>query len=274
MAVNRFFGIGTGEPTTPTAASGYRCYYELPNDASMGYIWAADSNDVRSEGMSYGMMIAVQMDLHEQFDRLWKFAKTYMQYPASGGAWSYYFKWQGTVYRQQPSPSATPALRPTATSTSPPRCTSPTSAGASTGAFNYKQEADNIATAMLHNTATGDGTRSDHQRRRQHGRLLSPGRLRQLHRPELPPAGLLRAVRPLRPVERRGEVAIDRHHQPQLPGHLGPRHDGPAPGLRDLPGHADDGDAGRRSQRVPLRRLARGHEHGGRLRLVQRQRAR
>ena len=100
-AVNRFFGIGTGESTTPTAATGYRCYYELPQDASMAFIWAADSDDVRSEGMSYGMMIAVQMNMQAQFDRLWKFAKTYMQFPGNSGmtAWRYYFKWQGTVNR-------------------------------------------------------------------------------------------------------------------------------------------------------------------------------
>jgi len=100
-AVNRFFGIGTNEPTTPTRDSGYRCYYELPQDASMAFIWAADSDDVRSEGMSYGMMIAVQMNMQPQFDRLWKFAKTYMQFPASSAvsAWRYYFKWQGTVNR-------------------------------------------------------------------------------------------------------------------------------------------------------------------------------
>ena len=48
----------------------------------MAFIWAADSDDVRSEGMSYGMMIAVQMNLQPQFDRLWKFAKTYMQFPS------------------------------------------------------------------------------------------------------------------------------------------------------------------------------------------------
>ena len=34
----------------------------------MAFIWAADSDDVRSEGMSYGMMIAVQMDLQTQFE--------------------------------------------------------------------------------------------------------------------------------------------------------------------------------------------------------------
>src|SRR6478736_1768586 len=68
-AVNRFFGIGTNEPTTPTAATGYRCYYEMPQDSSMAFIWAADSNDIRSEGMSYGMMVAVQMNMQAQVDR-------------------------------------------------------------------------------------------------------------------------------------------------------------------------------------------------------------
>jgi oligosaccharide reducing-end xylanase len=154
-AVNRFFGIGTGEPSTPTAATGYRCYYELPNDASMGYIWAADSDDVRSEGMSYGMMIAVQTDLHEQFDKLWKFAKTYMQYPASGGAWSYYFKWQGRVSGSTVTFGAGPA--PDGDEYFAAALYLADKRWGSTGPFNYKQEADNISAAMLHNTATGDG---------------------------------------------------------------------------------------------------------------------
>ena len=45
----------------------------------MAYIYTADTDDVRSEGMSYGMMICVQMDKREEFNRLWKWAKTYMQ---------------------------------------------------------------------------------------------------------------------------------------------------------------------------------------------------
>ncbi len=46
----------------------------------MAYIYTADTDDVRSEGMSYGMMICVQMDKQEEFNRLWKWAKTYMQH--------------------------------------------------------------------------------------------------------------------------------------------------------------------------------------------------
>ena len=38
--------------------------------------WA--NHDVRTEGMSYGMMIAVQLGKKGDFDALWNWAKTYM----------------------------------------------------------------------------------------------------------------------------------------------------------------------------------------------------
>jgi len=165
-AVNRFFGIGTSESTTPTAMTGYRCYYELPQDASMAFIWAADSDDVRSEGMSYGMMIAVQMNMQPQFDRLWKFAKTYMQFPGTSSttAWRYYFKWQGTVNRS----NATSWTATFSNNTGPAPDGDEYFAAAlylahkrwgSAGANNYKQEADNIAAAMLHNPSTSSDSR-------------------------------------------------------------------------------------------------------------------
>jgi oligosaccharide reducing-end xylanase len=165
-AVNRYFGIGTNESTTPTAASGYRCYYELPQDSSMAFIWAADSDDVRSEGMSYGMTIAVQMSMQTQFDRLWKFAKTYMQIPASSSmsAWRYYFIWQGKVAR-----SSTTSWTVTFNGTTGPAPDGDQYFAAalyladqrwgSAGATNYKQEADNISAALLHNTATASDGR-------------------------------------------------------------------------------------------------------------------
>lgn len=157
-AVNRFFGIGTGEPTTPTVATGYRCYYELPNDASMAFIWAADSNDIRSEGMSYGMMIAVQTNLQAQFDKLWKFAKTYMQYPANTGttAWKYYFRWQGTVSGSTVTFGPTTVPAPDGDEYFAAALYLADLRWGSTGAVNYRQEADNISAAMLHNAATGD----------------------------------------------------------------------------------------------------------------------
>jgi oligosaccharide reducing-end xylanase len=99
LAVNRVFGIGTNESAVPQRDTGYRLYYELPQDQSMAFIWAPDSNDVRSEGMSYGMMIAVQMDMQAQFDNLWRFAERFMQFTPTSSvtAWRNYFSWQGTV---------------------------------------------------------------------------------------------------------------------------------------------------------------------------------
>jgi oligosaccharide reducing-end xylanase len=57
----------------------------------MAYILDIANNDVRSEGMSYGMMIAVQLNKKEEFDRLWKWTKTYM-YQKDGG-YKGYFAW-------------------------------------------------------------------------------------------------------------------------------------------------------------------------------------
>jgi oligosaccharide reducing-end xylanase len=66
-----------------------RVYY--PVGADMAYMLDTGNDDVRSEGMSYGMMIAVQMNKKEEFDRLWKWAKTYM-YQTDGG-YKGYFAW-------------------------------------------------------------------------------------------------------------------------------------------------------------------------------------
>ena len=49
------------------------------------------NNDARTEGMSYGMMMCVQMDRQDIFDRLWTFSERYMlmkQGPNRG-----YFRW-------------------------------------------------------------------------------------------------------------------------------------------------------------------------------------
>ena len=73
-------------------ADGEKCvYYEVGD--SMGIIVDTGSNDVRTEGMSYGMMISVQLDKREVFDKLWRWAKTYMAYPIDS-PWDGYFCWQ------------------------------------------------------------------------------------------------------------------------------------------------------------------------------------
>ncbi len=53
-----------------------RIYHEDGND--MGYIVDTGNIDARTEGMSYGMMMCVQLDHREEFDRIWKWARTHM----------------------------------------------------------------------------------------------------------------------------------------------------------------------------------------------------
>lgn len=55
-----------------------KVYFEA--DDSTAYISDIKNHDVRTEGMSYGMMIAVQLDRKDIFDRLWRWAKKNMQH--------------------------------------------------------------------------------------------------------------------------------------------------------------------------------------------------
>ncbi|MBR4115916.1 MAG: hypothetical protein IKK40_07880, partial [Bacteroidales bacterium] len=66
-------------------------YYEVGND--MAYIYDTGNQDVRTEGMSYGLMICVQMGDREKFDKIWRWAKKYMQYK-KGDQREGLFAWQ------------------------------------------------------------------------------------------------------------------------------------------------------------------------------------
>ncbi|NLD21414.1 MAG: glycoside hydrolase [Bacteroidales bacterium] len=66
-----------------------KVYFEVGDD--MGYMSDIKNHDARSEGMSYGMMIAVQLDKKDIFDRLWRWSKTYMQH--QDGPYKGYFRW-------------------------------------------------------------------------------------------------------------------------------------------------------------------------------------
>lgn len=70
-------------------AESERIYHPVEDD--MAYIEDTGNHDARTEGMSYGMMMCVQMDRKEEFDRLWKWAKTYMYLEEGENAG--YFAW-------------------------------------------------------------------------------------------------------------------------------------------------------------------------------------
>jgi oligosaccharide reducing-end xylanase len=132
-------------------------YYEVRANANgpMAYITDVANHDARTEGMSYGMMIAVQLDKKREFDAIWNWANTYMlvtdpQNPSFG-----YFAWStnvdGTPRSDSPAPDGeeyfTMALYFAANRW-----------GNGTGIYNYKEQADRILSLMRHH-AILTGTR-------------------------------------------------------------------------------------------------------------------
>ncbi len=66
-----------------------RIYFEVGD--SMAYVSDLKNHDARTEGLSYGMMVAVQLNKKDVFDRIWRWTKAYLQH--QGGAHDAYFAW-------------------------------------------------------------------------------------------------------------------------------------------------------------------------------------
>ena len=81
-----------------------RVYFTTADN--MGYVVDTGNNDVRTEGMSYAMMLCVQLDMQEDFDRIWRWAKTNMY--MTDGENEGYFAWScqtnGTKNANGPAP--------------------------------------------------------------------------------------------------------------------------------------------------------------------------
>ena len=66
-----------------------KIYFEVGD--SMAYVSDLKNKDVRSEGLSYGLMVAVQLDKQAVFDKIWRWTQTYVRHhdgPRKG-----YFAW-------------------------------------------------------------------------------------------------------------------------------------------------------------------------------------
>lgn len=127
-----------------------RIYYEVGTD--MAYIKDIGNGDIRSEGMSYGMMICVQLDKKTEFDKIWKWAKTYMYYDS--GQFKGYFAWHCTEDGAKIGGTPTPApdgeeYFVTALIFAAKRW------GNGEGIFDYETEAQNLLHAMLHQGDNG-----------------------------------------------------------------------------------------------------------------------
>src|SRR5262245_198069 len=81
-----------------------RIYYEVPPD--LAYILDVGNGDVCSEGMSYGMLIAVTLNHQAEFNRLWRWATTYMRHAT--GPRAGYFAWHCTPGGQVLDPNPAP----------------------------------------------------------------------------------------------------------------------------------------------------------------------
>lgn len=127
-----------------------RVYYPVGDD--MAYILDVNNQDIRSEGMSYGMMIAVQLDRQEEFDRLWRWTKTYMY--QESGQYQGYFSWHnrpdGSVIDRNPA-SDGEIWFATALFFAAARW------GNGEGIFNYQAEANAILNTMLHTESPTSG---------------------------------------------------------------------------------------------------------------------
>ena len=119
-----------------------RVYYPVGTD--MAYIEDINNNDVRTEGMSYGMMITVQLDMQNEFNKIWKWAVTYMQ--NKDGQRKNYFAWHcktdGTVIDSNSASDGEEWFVMSLFFAS-------AKWGDGEGIYNYKAEAQKILNAML-----------------------------------------------------------------------------------------------------------------------------
>ncbi len=126
-----------------------RIYFPAGKD--MAYIEDVSHRDVRTEGMSYGMMIAVQLNKKNEFDCLWKWAKTFMQH--RNGPCKDYFAWlckpDGTIIDHSTAADGeewfTMAL-----------FFASARWGNGEGIYNYNAEAQQLLNVMLHKETDAD----------------------------------------------------------------------------------------------------------------------
>lgn len=92
-------------------AKAYYDIFEGPNRVyftvgdTMAYVSDVKNKDVRTEGMSYGMMVAVQLDKKDVFDKIWRFSKAYLQHQS--GPREGYFAWSfNPITMKQNSPGS------------------------------------------------------------------------------------------------------------------------------------------------------------------------
>jgi oligosaccharide reducing-end xylanase len=134
-----------------------RVYFETGanENGPLAYITDWANNDARTEGMSYGMMIAVQLNKKREFDALWNWSKTYMLITDPANPSVGYFAWSMATDGSPRSTGAAPDGEEYYTMA---LYFAAHRWGNGTGIYNYQAEADKILRGMRHHPVlTGTG---------------------------------------------------------------------------------------------------------------------
>ncbi|TGD79494.1 glycosyl hydrolase family 8 [Hymenobacter wooponensis] len=126
-----------------------RVYFEVGD--SMAYVSDLKNHDVRTEGVSYGLMVAVQLNKKEVFDRIWRWSKKYLQHQE--GPLKGYFAWSinpATMKRNSEGPASDGELYFVTS------LLFASNRWGNTTGINYYKEARNILDAMWKKDGTGD----------------------------------------------------------------------------------------------------------------------
>lgn len=140
-----------GDPATQTV------YYQTGTNADgpLAYVTDIANHDVRTEGMSYGMMIAVQTNHKAEFDAIWNWANTYMLITDPNNPSVGYFSWSmntdGTPRSDSPAPDGEQYFVMSLYFAA-------NRWGNGKGIYDYKAQADRILNLMRHHPVqTGTG---------------------------------------------------------------------------------------------------------------------
>lgn len=117
------------------------------SNGPLAYITDIKHSDVRTEGLSYGMIIAVELDRKQEFNALWNWSKTFLFHSSPADPSFGFFSWQARTNGETISQFVAPdgesyyvmALYFAANRW-----------GSGQGIYNYKQQADELLTNMRH----------------------------------------------------------------------------------------------------------------------------
>jgi oligosaccharide reducing-end xylanase len=126
-----------------------RLYFETGanENGPLAYMTDWANNDARTEGMSYGMMIAVQLDKKREFDALWNWANTYMLITDPDNPSVGYFAWSMATDGSPRSTGAAPDGEEYFTMA---LYFAAHRWGNGAGIYNYQAQADKILRGMRH----------------------------------------------------------------------------------------------------------------------------